>query len=362
MKDFLSKIPLPITVLALGWVLLSSIFQGVIPLISDISVIISLILIVLSILKIIFDIKNFYLSIKSSVGLSLFSAFSISLMLISVWMKGVLGQANIYIWATGVVLHIIIMILFTIRYVINFNIKYVFASWFLVYSGLGMASITCKEFGMIVFGGAVFKFTIVVSIILVPFIVVRLFKRSTTNAARPLFSLISIPIGIILPSYIVVSESIVLDRLWVMFFISQIILLLVIINMLSQMYRGFYPSLSCYAASSAATLYAAKFFSNYLKENKIYNQYLDYVLYGEYFLVFIICAAILLIYFIKILTEVKSKDKGINSIKTDSRSVKNISEKKLSLKSNEERINKKYKPKKSSEEPKKVEDMSDLLD
>ncbi len=290
MKIFLSKLPLPITVLALGWVILGNIFQGVITFLSDICMIISLILMVSTILKVFLDFKGFFNSLKSPVGLSLFATFGMSLMMIAEWMKGVLDKGNIYFWVAGVFIHILVMVVFTIKYVINFKFKYIFPSWFLVYSGIGIAAITCKDFGMIVFGTAVFYFTIFVSAVIMPLVLIKVFKRNDTNAAKPLFSLIAVPVSTILSAYIIISSNIDVGRLWILFIISQVILLLVVINMLFQMFNGFYPSWSCYAASTTITLYAATVFNKYLRLNGIDNAVVQYIVYVEYVFVFLICA------------------------------------------------------------------------
>lgn len=311
MKDFTSKLPLPVAALALGWVLLGNIFKNLIPFLSDICMIISLILLILIVLKLILDTKSFYKSLKSPVGLSLFSSFSMSLMLISVWMKVVLDKANIYIWIVGVVLHTIIMIIFTLKYVLNFKMKYVFSSWFLVYSGIGVAAITCNDFGMIVFGRTVLKFCMGVSLVLVPFVLARMKSIGSTQAARPIFSLISLPLGLILPASVLISYPLSARTMWIMFIIIQVILLFVLIDMLIQIFHGFYPSWSCYTVSVSVSVYASMYFNKYLALNKMKVAFIDYLLYFEYVLVFLACALILLAYFINTLEDPELHNKKI---------------------------------------------------
>lgn len=303
MKDFVSKLPLPVAALALGWVLLGNIFKNLIPFLSDICMIISLILLILTVVKLLLDTKSFYNNLRSPVGLSIFSSFSMSLMLISVWMEGVLDKANIYIWIVGVVLHTIIMIIFTLKYVLNLKVKYVFSSWFLVYSGIGVAAITCNDFGMIVFGRTVLKFCIGVSIVLLPLVLLRMKKIGGTQAAKPIFSLISLPLGIILPALILISEDLSTRNMWIMFIVIQIILLFTLIDMLIQIFHGFYPSWSCYTVSVSISVYASMYFNNYLIDSKMENAIIDYLMYFEYVLVFLVCVLILLAYFINTLED-----------------------------------------------------------
>ena len=76
LKNLTSRLPLPVTVLALGWVILGNILKDIIPLLSDICMIISMMLLIITILKIVLSPRGFYKGIKSPAGLSMFSSFS----------------------------------------------------------------------------------------------------------------------------------------------------------------------------------------------------------------------------------------------------------------------------------------------
>lgn len=307
-----SRLPLPVTVLALGWVILGNILTNIIPVLSDICIVVSIILLIMTVIKIVLNLKEFYRSIKSPAGLSMFSSFSMSLMLIAVWMKGVLDKANIYIWIVGVVLQTIIMIVFTIKYVLNFKLKYVFSSWFLVYSGIGIASITCNDFGMIVFGRSVLKFTIIVSAILVPFVLARMKIKGSTQAARPIFSLIAVPLGIIIPAVVVISEPFSAKTMWIMYILIQILMLIIVIDMLIRLFHGFYPSWSCYAVAMTFSVYGSKFFNTYLISNRMQNYIVESLLYFECVLAFLVCAIVLLAYFINTLEDPEIHKKKVH--------------------------------------------------
>lgn len=301
MRKFISRIPLPITALALAWVILGNIFKDLIPFLSDMCMIVAIILLLLTIAKIFLSPVSFYTSLKSPVGLSLFSSFSMSLIMIAVWMKELFDKANLYFWVAGVIIQTIILIIFTIKYVFNFRIKYVFPSWFMVYAGLGMSAITCKDFGMDIFGSAVYFYTVFISIILTLPIIIRFLKRDTTIAAKPLIVLISLPLGIILPAYVALSSSVSTTRLWLVFIVLHIILIFVIINMILQLFYGFFPTWSCYALSVALITYASKFFLDYLMAHKMGTYLLTYFIYGEFALSFMVGSFILLASFISIL-------------------------------------------------------------
>lgn len=314
LKDFTSKIPTPITALALGWVILGNVFQGVNTFLSDLCMVASLILIVLTFASFLLNPRKIVESFKTSVGMSLFSSITMALMMISIWMKGVFGKANIYIWVMGVVLHTLILVIFTIRYVMNFNIKNVTPSWFLVYIGIGIGAITCEDFGMIVFGRAALSFIVVASIVLtIPITISMFFNRQRIkNAYKPLFSLISIPLGIIIPAYIFISDNINVNLVFWMMVVLQIIFVIVLISSVMQIFNGFYPGWSCYTISGSITLYATSIANDYFKLKKMEYIFVQYILDVEYVIVFVVCAIILLAYLINVLDDPNSEGTHIN--------------------------------------------------
>lgn len=377
LKNLTSRLPLPVTVLALGWVVLGNLLKDIIPLLSDICMIVSMMLLIMTVFKIILSPKGFYKNIKSPAGLSMFSSFSMSLMLISVWMKGFLGKANIYIWITGVILHTIILVVFTIKYVLNFKLKYVFSSWFLVYSGIGIAAITCNDFGMIVFGRSVLKFTVFVSVVILPMVLARQKIKGSTQAAKPIFSLIAMPLSIIVASMVSINEPASAKTMWILFIIIQLVLLVVIVDMIIHLFHGFYPSWSCYAAAIAASVYGSMYFNQYLIRSGAKNYFVDSLLCFEYVLVFVVCSIVLLAYFINTLEDPeihkkKVHEKAVNEKKSREKKIKEKTKEKsetstrINGSDNREYENKKVNSDldgtKTLFENDDIDDISDLLD
>ena len=85
-----------------------------------------------------------------------------ALMLFSTYLKPLLlpfsQKIAFVIWILGIIIHLSILIIFTKKFVIdNFDIENVFATWWIVYIGITMASITApaynlQEYGFIFFG------------------------------------------------------------------------------------------------------------------------------------------------------------------------------------------------------------------
>ena len=156
--NIIKNLPLAITGLILAILSLGKIFADF----SNIFFIIGSILIFLIFLKLVLHYDIFINELNTLITLSTFGTFSMALMLFSTYLKPLflpLSQSIAFgIWILGIIIHLSILIVFTKNYVIkDFDIENVFATWWIVYIGITMASITApaynlQEYGFIFFG------------------------------------------------------------------------------------------------------------------------------------------------------------------------------------------------------------------
>ena len=156
--NIIKNLPLAITGLILAILSLGKIFADF----SSIFFIIGSILIFLIFLKLVLHYDIFINELNTLITLSTFGTFSMALMLFSTYLKPLflpLSQSIAFgIWILGIIIHLSILIIFTKNYVIkDFDIETVFATWWIVYIGITMASITApahnlQQYGFIFFG------------------------------------------------------------------------------------------------------------------------------------------------------------------------------------------------------------------
>ncbi len=156
--NIIKNIPLAITGLILAILSLGRIFTDF----KSIFFIIGSIIIFLVLLKLVFHFEIFMNELNTLIALSTFGTFSMALMLFSTYLKPLfmpLSQSIAFgIWILGIIIHLSILIIFTKKYVIDkFDIETVFATWWIVYIGITMASITApaydlQQYGFIFFG------------------------------------------------------------------------------------------------------------------------------------------------------------------------------------------------------------------
>ena len=156
--NMIKNLPLAITGLILAILSLGKIFTDY----SSIFFIIGSIIIFLVLLKLVFHFDIFINELNTLITLSTFGTFSMALMLFSTYLKPLLMPLSqriaFGIWILGIIIHLSIILIFTKKYVIDkFDIETVFATWWIVYIGITMASITApaydlQQYGFIFFG------------------------------------------------------------------------------------------------------------------------------------------------------------------------------------------------------------------
>ena len=156
--NIIKNLPLAITGLILAILSLGKIYTDF----SGIFFIIGSILIFLVLLKLVLHFDAFNNELNNLIALSTFGTFSMALMLFSTYLKPLfmpLSQSIAFgIWILGIIIHLSILLIFTKKYVIEkFDMETVFATWWIVYIGITMASITApaynlQQYGFIFFG------------------------------------------------------------------------------------------------------------------------------------------------------------------------------------------------------------------
>ena len=147
------NLPLAITGLILAILSLGKLFSDF----YSIFFIIGSVLIFLVLMKLILHFDAFYSELNNLITLSTFGTFSMALMLFSTYLKPLFlpfSQSIAFgIWILGIIIHLSILITFTKKYVLdNFDIETVFATWWIVYIGITMASITAPAYGLSQYG------------------------------------------------------------------------------------------------------------------------------------------------------------------------------------------------------------------
>ena len=198
----LKKLPLPVTGVALGTAALGNLLESYSAGVRLFCGGVALLLIVLVILKILTDPAQFRQDMQSPIIASVFCTFSMAIMLLAGYAKPFIGSAAAVIWYIGVALHIVLILYFTVRFMRKLVLAQVFASYYIVYVGIVVASVTAPAFGALAVGQGAFWFGFVMLLVLLVLVTWRyLSVREVPPPAQPLFCVYTAPASLCLAGY-----------------------------------------------------------------------------------------------------------------------------------------------------------------
>ena len=148
--NFLKRVPLPLSGVALGFAALGNLLAAYNMSFKVICGVLAFIGLILITGKYLSDIEAFTTDMKNPVIASVSGTYTMALMLLAVYVKPVVPAFAIALWYIAVVLHFILMIYFTLNIVLKIKIPdemmKIAASFFIVYVGIAVASVTAPAF------------------------------------------------------------------------------------------------------------------------------------------------------------------------------------------------------------------------
>lgn len=279
MRRFLEKVPYPIAGLMLAYAALGNLLAKPIGSNAKLvcAILASFILVVL-ILKMII-LPN---SIKKAFGIlpvaSVMATLPMGMMLLSVYAKPYVGIVAMVLWALGLTLNIGIIIAFSIKYLVPWNIKNVYASYFVTYVGIVCASVTAKAFHMDVVGVGAFIFGLVSYGILIPIVFWRYIKYPIQKEPlKPLIIIFAAPANLLVVGYVQLGlqwSNMLLTVLWGIGILTTLFAWV----QLLRLYRlKFYPSYSAYTFPLVIGATSTMQYSNYISRAQTGLGWIGYI-------------------------------------------------------------------------------------
>lgn len=225
--------------------------------------------------------------------LSSFGTFSMSLMLLSTYLYEFFGFYSIVLWILGILIHLIIIFVFTYRFVIcDFNLNDVYGTWWIVYVGISMAAICSPVFQIKNIGYIFFLigFSLMIpSLILVTYRYIK--NRSIPDSNKPFKSIYTALFSILIVAYISSASNVNLIFVSILYLGHLIFYIVSIFNLIKSRNIGFYPS---FAAFSFPFVISAKATEYILKVN--YNMIINYIFNIELLIAIFLVILISLLY------------------------------------------------------------------
>jgi len=310
MNQLVKKLPIPITGLMLALAATGNLVQSYGEMYRNIFGVLSAIILVLVIIKILKFRSGTSESLENPVVASVFPTLSMGIILLSAYINKYVPTIAFGVWVLGLILHIIFIIKFTIKYISNFNIKKVFPSWFIVYVGIVCGSVTAPAFNMTSIGKIIFWFGLLSYLVLLPITLKRVFKiKEIPEPALPTIVIFSAPTSLCLAGYMNSFQDKNMLLVLILLVVSQITYLCVLTQLPRLLKLKFYPSYSAFTFPLVISAISLKLTNGFLTKVGTNVDFLKYVVKFEELLavVIVLYVAVRYIRFLFTKTEVTVK-------------------------------------------------------
>lgn len=244
--NFIKRTPLAVTGLALAFAAAANLRpQG--DALRYTFVAISTILLSLFILRAALDFNRVKEELKNPIPLSVLPTSTMAAMLLCVHFKPYIGSGVVILWYAALIIQILIMLLFTRRFVVDFSIKNVFPSWFVVGVGIVTASVTSIPMNAGQIGRIVFYAGTVIYFAILPIIIYKMIKvNPLPEPARPTTAIFAAPMNLCIVGYMSAFSQPNFFVLYGMLIISVISYVYVTVQMFSLLRLKFYPTYAAF--------------------------------------------------------------------------------------------------------------------
>ncbi len=283
-------IPLPISGIILSLMGLGLFFKNTFSLISDVFITIGAVLIFLLISKIVLFTEESKKDLKSPIILGTFATLPMALMMVGFIAKDLNYNLGLLIWSFAILLHVILIIWFTKEHILKFKLDSVYTNYFVVFIGIGMASITGSAFKLQPIVDIIFLFSFISMILLLILVSYRYIKIPVSNQLlKPLICIYAAPFSLILCAFIQTSIGKPIQIIEALYILSVVFYIFSLFKAIKYILEvPFFPTFSAFTFPFVISATATKQIMNYMPINL------------EIFLLFQIIVAILFVGYVLI--------------------------------------------------------------
>lgn len=267
MEKILKKYPFPISGLILGMFALGNLLQSYGEGIRATIGIVAWVMLILLVVKMVIAKDEFVEAMKNPVIAGTMATFPMALMVGSVYIANYLKNPGIgkIVWFIGLILQILIILYFIKAFVVNFKIQTVFPTWFVVFVGIAVATLTAGAYKQVAIGKISFWFALISYLVLLPIVAYRVVKvKNIPEPALPTLVIFAAPGSLLLAAYmapIFKEKNIIL--VYFLLVLSLIIYVYGVTQMLKMVKMNFFPSFSAFTFPIVISGMAIKLFTKY---------------------------------------------------------------------------------------------------
>lgn len=259
MKDTIKKVPVPLCGVMLGLAALGNLLQSYSEGIRYVCGIFAAFLLVLVLLKLIMFPQMIKEDMKNPIMASVAGTFPMALMLLSTYVKPFIGKGAYYIWLFAIALHVVLIVYFTVKFIAKLQMPKVFASYFIVYVGIVVASVTAPAYEKTSIGTVAFWFGFVTLVLLLILVTYRYVKfKEVPDPAKPLICIYAAPISLCIAGYIQSVTPKSYGFILAMLVVATVIYIFALVKAVGYLKMPFYPSYAAFTFPFVISAIASK--------------------------------------------------------------------------------------------------------
>lgn len=246
-KEAIERVPFPVCGVALGTVALGNLLDNYVPGVRYVLAVLSALMLCALVAKCVIVPGFFKENMDNPISASVSGTFPMTVMQLMALVSPWLGPVAFVVWVVAVAAHIALICFFTVRYVFGLKLDQVFASWFIAYVGLVVASVTAPAFGLEPFGAAVFWFGLAALLVLFVLVTVRYFtRREMAEATLPLICIYAAPFNLCVVGCLNSVDPAPMALVGTLWAIGAVLYVVAAVNCVLCLRRGFYPSYAAF--------------------------------------------------------------------------------------------------------------------
>lgn len=282
MKDMIKKVPVPLCGVMLGFAALGNLLQSYGEGIRSLCGIVAAFLLVLVLLKLVMYPQMIKEDMKNPIMASVAGTFPMALMLLSTYVKPYIGVVAMYIWFFAIGLHLVLIVYFTMKFILKLEMPKVFASYYIVYVGIAVAAVTAPAYEQLGIGSAAFWFGFVTLVALLILVTIRYVKcPNVPEPAQPLICIYAAPTSLCIAGYVQSVTPKSKTFLLAMLAVATVIYIFALVKAIGYLKLKFYPSYAAFTFPFVISAIATKQTMACLANMGSPMPVLQYVVLGE---------------------------------------------------------------------------------
>lgn len=296
MDQLVKKVPIPMAGLMLALAAAGNLVQSYGEIYRNIFGIAAAILLVLLLAKIIKYPSEVKEELKNPVVASVFPTLTMGMMLLATYLKPFAPNVAFAMWIVSIVGHIGLMVKFAIDFIAKLDIKKVFPSWFIVYVGIVVGSVTAPAFAMQSLGRIFFWVGIISYFLLLPIVIKKVRLGVIPEPALPTLAIFAAPVALCLAGYMNSFETKNMVIVWGLVILSQLSYIFVLSQLPNLLKLKFYPSFSGFTFPLVISAISIKLTNGFLAKSGQPIPVLKYIVKFEEIVAILIVLYVLLKY------------------------------------------------------------------